>query len=84
MEIKQPLPVIKGTDPDMEGHIKELQSTLDCHAFGRKRVRTAGVLNLFRKNTSFGETRLKVCDTYLRKASKDGFMPHGGQSMRAC
>lgn len=70
------LPVIKGSNPDMERHILKCQSTLDCHAFGRKNVRPTDVLHIFRKALASGSTREKVYDTCMSKAYKQKRLPH--------
>lgn len=81
---KQQLTVLKDSGPDMDRQIKEFQTMLGCHAFGRKGVRPVGMLNLFRKTLPVGATRLKVYDTYLRKVWKGGLiglMPHDAQAV---
>ena len=39
LEFKQSLPVIKDSDTDLDRHIREYQSILDCHTIGKKGVR---------------------------------------------
>lgn len=63
LELKQQLPVITDSNPDMDKHIMEFQSILDCQTFGRKRDRPIDVLHVFRKTLASGSTREKVYDT---------------------
>lgn len=77
LEFKQQLPELKDSDTSMDRHAKEFQ----CHAFGRKGVRPVDVLHLFRKALAVGGKRLNVYRTYLRKAWKDGLMPHDAQAV---
>ena len=35
-KFEQSLPVIKDSDYDFERHVREFQSILDCHSFGRR------------------------------------------------
>ena len=35
-EFKQNLPVIKDTEPDLENHLREFRSLIDCHTFGKR------------------------------------------------
>ena len=75
LEVKQSLPVIKDTDPDLEKHIREFQSIMDCQAVGRKGVRPYDVLLVFRKTLAPGSTRLKVYETEVRRALKAKRLP---------
>ena len=75
LEFKQNLPVIKDTDPDLEGHLREFQSIIDCHALGRQGVRPYDMLTVFRKTLAPGSTRLKVYDTAIKRARKMGRLP---------
>ena len=54
LEFKQNLPVIKDTDTDLDRHIREYQSILDCHTIGRKGVRPYDMLTVFRKTLAPG------------------------------
>lgn len=81
LEFKQHLLVLKDSDPDIDRHIKHIQSILDCHAFGRKGVQPVGLLNLLRNTPAVGGARLKVYDTYLRKAWNDGLMSHDARAV---
>ena len=33
-EFEQQLPVIKDSEPDLDRHLREFESILDCHAYG--------------------------------------------------
>ena len=74
-EFKQNLPVIKDTGPDLDRHIREFQSILDCHTFGKRGVTPYDMLTVFRKTLAPGSTRLKVYDTALKRARKQGRLP---------
>ena len=54
LEFKQSLPVIKDTDTDLDRHIREYQSILDCHTIGKKGVRPYDMLTVFRKTLAPG------------------------------
>jgi hypothetical protein len=75
LEFKQNLPVIKDTDTDLDRHIREYQSILDCHTIGKKGVRPYDMLTVFRKTLAPGGTRLKVYDTVVKRARKLGRLP---------
>lgn len=60
LEVKQQLLVMKDSNPDVERHILEFQSVLDCQTFGQKSARPIEVLQVFRK------TRGRRC-TILRR-----------------
>ena len=47
LEYKQNLPVIKDTDTNLDRHIREFQSILDCHTMGKKEVRPYDMLVVF-------------------------------------
>ena len=74
-EFKQCLPVIKDVDTDLDRHIREFQSLLDCHTFGKRGVRPYDTLTVFRKTLAPGSTRLKVYDTEIKRARKKGRLP---------
>ena len=69
-EIKQNLPVIKDTDLDLDRHLSEFHSLIDCHSFGKRGVRPYDVLQVFRRTLAPGSTRLKVYETTVGKARK--------------
>ena len=75
LEFKQSLPAIKDSDTDLDRHIREYQSILDCHTIGKKRVRPYDMLSVFRKTLVPGGTRLKVYDTAVPRARKQGRLP---------
>merc|ERR1712039_469663 len=78
-----PLPVIKDTDTDLDRHIREFQSILDCHTMGRGGggVRPYDALTVFRKTLAGGSTRLKVYDTVVRRARKLGRLPSDAKAV---
>jgi len=67
--------VIKDSDTDLDRHIREYQSILDCHTIGKKGVRPYDMLTVFRKTLAAGGTRLKVYDTAVQRARKQGRLP---------
>ena len=69
-------PLIKDTDPDLDRHLGEYQSTIDCHIFGRRDVRHYDVLTVFRKALAPGSVRLRVYGTAITRARKHGRLPH--------
>merc|ERR1712242_297076 len=75
-KFEQSLPVIKDSDYDFERRVREFQSILDCHSFGRRGIRPYDQLTLFRKTLPSGSVRLKVYDTAIKRARKAGKLPH--------
>ena len=59
-KFEQSLPVIKDTDFDFDRHVREFQSILDCHSFGRRGIRPYDQLTVFRKTLPAGSVRLRV------------------------
>ena len=53
-KLEQSLPVIKDTDFDFDRHVREFQSILDCHTFGRRGIRPYDQLTVFRKTLPAG------------------------------
>ena len=80
-EFKQSLPVIKDSDFDFERHVREFQSILDCHTFGRRGIRPYDQLTVFRKTLPAGSVRLKVYDTAVKRARKAGKLPHDAKDV---
>ena len=70
LEYKQNLPIIKDLDTNLDKHIREFQSILDCHTLGKKGIRAYDMLTLFRKTLAPGSTRLRVYETEFGKARK--------------
>ena len=81
LEYKQNLPVIKDTDTNLERHVREFQSILDCHTVGKKGVRPYAMLSVFRKTLAPGSTRLKVYDTVVNRARKQGRLPEEAKAV---
>ena len=82
-EFKQSLPVIEDSDPDLERHVREFQSILDCHYFGRRGIRPCDMLTVFRKTLPAASVRLQVYDTAIKRARKTGRHPQEAkESMR--
>ena len=81
LEFKYNLPVIKDTDMDLERHIREYQSVLDCHATNKKGVRAYDRLTVFRKTLAPGSVRLKVYDTAISRARKMGRLPAAAETV---
>ena len=75
-EVKQNLPVIKDDGLDLERHLREFHSLIDCHTFGKRGVRPYDMLQVFCRTLAPGSTRLKVYDTVVGKARKRGRLPH--------
>ena len=75
-KFEQSLPVIRDSDYDFERHVREFQSILDCHSFGRRGIRPYDQLTVFRKTLPSGSVRLKVYDTAIKRARKAGKLPH--------
>ena len=80
-EFKQSLPVIKDTDPDLDSHLREFHSLIDCHSFGKRGVRPYDMLLVFRRTLAPGSTRLKVYDTVMNRARKKGSLPDKAKSV---
>ena len=77
LEFKQQLPIIKDNDFDFEGHLREVQTVLDCHAYGRRGgVRPIDQLTVFRKTLADGSTRRQVFDTMKKIAQDQGRLPY--------
>ena len=74
-EFKQSLPVIKDNDLDLDRHLREFESLIDCHSFGKRGVRPYDLLTVFRRTLATGSTRLKIYDTELARARKRHRLP---------
>ena len=80
-KFEQSLPVIKDTDYDFDRHVREFQSILDCHTFGRRGIRPYDQLTVFRKTLPSGSVRLKVYDTAVKRARNAGKLPHDAKEV---
>ena len=60
-EFKQSPPVIKDSEFDFERHVRETQSILDCHIFGRGVIRPDDQVTVFRKSRGISRTMPREC-----------------------
>ena len=81
LDVKQNLPVIKDADPDIDKHVKEFQSVLDCQAVGRRKVRPYDKLSLFRRTLAPGSVRLKIYDTLVSVARDEERLPEDAEAV---
>ena len=56
-ELKQNVPVLKDKDLDLDRHLMEVNSLLDCHRYGNQTVRPIDQLNIFRRSLEPNGTR---------------------------
>ena len=75
-EMKQNVPILKDTDMDLDKHLLELNSLLDCHSYGNQIIRPIDRLNIFRKSLVQGGTRQAMADIVMKRAHKQKRLPH--------
>ena len=74
-EMKQNVPILKDSDLDLEKHLTELHSLLDCHSYGNQVIRPIDVLNIFRRSLAPGSIRLTLVDTEMSRVRKARRLP---------
>ena len=74
--MKQNVPVLKDTDMDLDKHLLELNSLLDCHSYRNQIIRPIDRLNIFRKSLAQGGMRQAMADIVVKRAQKQKRLPH--------
>ena len=75
MKIESQIPVLLDQQTDLDKFLTEFENVLDCHTFGRRKVRPFDRLMLFKRCFPPGSARLLVYDGAIRRARRRGLLP---------
>ncbi len=81
LEFKQKLPAIKDSDKDLDAHLREFQSILYIHTFGRRAVRPLDRLVVYKNTLQQGGVRAKIYEHEHRVATRKGRLPADAQQV---
>ena len=80
-EMKQNVPILKDKDLDLDRHLMEVNSLLDCHCYGNQTIRPIDQLNIFRRSLEQGGTRQQMTDIIINRATKAKRLPHDAKDV---
>ena len=75
IKIEQHIPQIQDSNTDLDWHLAEFRNILDCHAFGRRRVRAWDRLTLMKHCFPPGSARLLIYNGETRRARRRCRLP---------
>ena len=81
LEFKQKLPVIKDSEKDLDAHLREFQSILDMHSFGRRAIRPLDRLVVYKKTLQPEGIRWQIYEHEHRVATRKGRLPGEAQQV---
>ena len=79
LEFKQKLRVIKDSEKDLDAHLREFQSILDMHSFGRRAIRPLDRLVVYKKTLQPEGIRWQIYEHEHRVATRKGRLPGEAQ-----
>jgi len=75
LDFKVKPPLIQDSDPDLTRHLREFESVLQCHAYGRRGIRPYDRLTLYKRTLQPNGIRQEIYDLEFRKAQRTGRLP---------
>ena len=81
LEFKAKIPIIKDSNKDLDSHLREFQSVLDMHSYGRKGVRAIDRLVVYKRSLEPNGVRAKIYDHEQRVAMRKGRLPQEAQQV---